>query len=118
VRLQRLGRAGIGLALDLQGHEHAVVAVDGGRSGRFAVDRHEPGALLAGALGEELFEPGASEAIDGDRKNVTLSRPGAGQLAEGDPDLEGGVLGRRQAVATDGGGRGQRARAGAARRAP
>ena len=93
----------VALALDLQGDEHPVVAVDLGRTRRLAVDRHEAGALLAGALGEELLEPGAQRGDRRRQEEGHLVAAGAGQLAQGDPDLEGRMLARRHAVATDGG---------------
>ena len=39
--------------------EHAVVAVDFGRSQRLAIHRNDSLAVLAGGFGHQLLEPGA-----------------------------------------------------------
>src|SRR5207248_172804 len=49
-------------ALQREGDEEAVVAVRLGLSRRLAVDGNDPASLLAGALGDELLQPGAEMA--------------------------------------------------------
>ena len=63
-------------------------------SGRFAVDRDDPDAALAGALGDELLRPGA-ERLDlgvGEERDLVAARLGQG--AEGEPEAGAGIQGR------------------------
>ena len=70
--LQRVGQRGargIGrIAGQAQEHEQPIVAVDAGAVRSLVVDGDEPLAVLAGRLGDQLFQPGA-EAVDPGRRD-------------------------------------------------
>ena len=69
------------------------------RAERLQVDRHDPDAVLAGALRDELLRPTPRRlAISSSARNVSLSRPPLASVADGEAERQPRV-GRRVRVA-------------------
>ena len=82
------GAAVIGVAGEGEFDEHAVVVVDAGVAERLAVDRHDALTFLAGALGDELLDPGADgpEGSGGDEGELVAAFPGKCSKRHADGD--------------------------------
>ena len=76
-RLQPRFQAVIVVALHLQVHKQAVVAVDGGRADHLQIDRHDAHALLPSGFGQQLLQPGAErhEALGRQDRQLVANRP-------------------------------------------
>ena len=95
-----VGRGGPARAAQREADEDAVVAVPVGRAERLEVDRHDPDAVLAGTLGDQLLEPG-TERRDlrvGDEGELVAPalRKGPDRQAECEGAVDGRVLARRR----------------------
>ena len=83
--------AAVAAAVERDAHEHPVIAVGLGGADRLAVDRHDAGAALAGALGDELLGPGPErgDLVVGQERELVAARRREG--AEGEPERDARV---------------------------
>ena len=96
-RLERVGQgvaAAVGPAGQGEPDERPVGAVGLDRTERLEVDRDDPDAVLAGALGDELLGPGAEarDLVVGQERQLVAARLGEGP--DGEPERDARV-GRR-----------------------
>ena len=93
------GAAVIGIAGEGEFDEDSIVVVNAGIAQRLAVDGHDALAFLAGALGDELFDPGADGPEGGRGDEGELVAAGAGErtqshtYGDGWVGVDGGVGG-------------------------
>ena len=91
---ERVGQgvaAAVRAAVEGEAYEDPVCVVGLGRADRFEVDRHDPDAVLAGALGDELFRPRPERGDLVIGQEGQLVAAGRGEGPEGDPERQPGV---------------------------
>ena len=95
-RLERGGKCvapAVGPAREREPDEHAIRAVCLDGPERLEVDRHDPDAVLAGALGDELLRPRAEarDLVVGQERQLVAA--GLGERPDRQPERDARVAG-------------------------